>query len=275
MLAAILHDVKAYDPRYQGLNHLVIHGDTLFPDRQPFTGEIRRSRLYGTIGSTSGGGARKLFLSHPIAQASLTDILSTKVRTLWCGQKVYTKTRVCGPTRFHQPFMTTQWMETLPLLPPMSTLSIPYLNFEWFESDPRPVEPDTCRMPFVRDPRRCHHSWKAIEEALGVRYTTPFRVYVCVASELALAELWGGRSQPTEKELGLHQLDMTNRRNEQEEWTTIIDYWVNFMNENPTAGRGKLDESCFRGEEYDGGQRSHDGNWHVVVSRGGVWASEQ
>ncbi|KAF5879146.1 uncharacterized protein Bfra_006350 [Botrytis fragariae] len=40
MLAAILHDVKAYDPRDHGLNHLAIHGDTLFPDRQPFTGEV-------------------------------------------------------------------------------------------------------------------------------------------------------------------------------------------------------------------------------------------
>ncbi|TGO49962.1 hypothetical protein BCON_0195g00180 [Botryotinia convoluta] len=246
MLAAILHDIKAYDPRDQGLKHLAIHGDTLFPDRQPFTGEVGINGLHRTIDSTNGGGAGKIALSHPIAQASLTDILGTKLRTLWCVEKMYTRTRVYGPTRFHQPCMAPQWKETLPMLPPMSTLGISYLNFEWFENDPRPVEPDICRMPFVKDPRRYHHSWKAFEEALGVRHATPFRVYVCIASELAIAELWGRRVEPTGLELGLHQLVKSNRRTEQEEWATIIDYWVNLFNENPSPGGTKFDESGFR-----------------------------
>ncbi|TGO20825.1 hypothetical protein BPAE_0262g00020 [Botrytis paeoniae] len=247
MLAAILHDVKAYDPRDHGLKHLAIHGDTLFPDRQPLTGEVGRSKLHRTIGSTSGGGARKIALTHAIAQASPNKILSTRLRTLWCVQKMYTKTRIYDPTRFHQPFMTPQWMETLSMLPPMSALGIPYLNFDWFENDPRPVEPDTCRMPFVRDPSRYHYSWKAIEEALGVRHATPFRVYVCVASELALAELWGSRVQRTGEELGLHQLVKINQQNEQKEWASIIDYWVNFMRIHRLAVESLINRGFGRG----------------------------
>ncbi|KAF7958111.1 hypothetical protein EAE96_003675 [Botrytis aclada] len=246
MLAAIFHDVKAYDPRDQGLKHLAIHGGTLFPDTQPFTEEVGINGIHRTIDRTSGGGAGKIALSHPVAQASLTDILSTKLRTLWCVEKMYSRTRVYAPTRFHQPCMIPQWKETLLMLPPMSTLGIPYLNFEWFENDPRPVEPNIHAMPFVKDPRRYHHSWKAIEKALGVRHATPFRVYVAVASELAIEELWGRRVEPTGLELGLHQLVKSNRRTEQKEFATMVDYWVNLLNENPSSSVKKFDESGFR-----------------------------
>ncbi|TEY65558.1 hypothetical protein BOTCAL_0139g00250 [Botryotinia calthae] len=54
MLAAILHDVNAYDPKDKGLKHLAITGDSLFPDKQPFTGEVGYCGLNRVIDSTSG-----------------------------------------------------------------------------------------------------------------------------------------------------------------------------------------------------------------------------
>lgn len=246
MLAAILHDIRAYDPKDRGLMHLAIQENTLFPDEQPFTGRVGRGGVRRTVSSMSDGNAGKMVLSHPVAQASLIDILSSKLRTLWCVQSLRTKTRVYGPRIFDRPQMAPKWMETLPMLPPMSTLGISHLNFEWFETDPRPVEPDISKMPFMKDPRRYHHSWKVIEEALGVRHATSFRVYVCAASEIAPAELWGDIVQPTGEKLGLHQLVESNRQTEKKEWDTIIDYWVNFVNDDSPPNENKFDESSYR-----------------------------
>ncbi|KAF7916888.1 hypothetical protein EAE99_009513 [Botrytis elliptica] len=243
MIAAILHDIKAYDPRDQGLKHLAILGDTLFPDKQPFTGEVGNCGSNRPIDSTSAGVAEKIALSHPIAQASLTDILGTKLRTLWCVQKMYTRTRVYGPGIFDRPVGMPQWMETLPMLPPLSRLGISYLNFEWIENDPRPIEADIGNMPFFKDPRRYLHSWKAIEEALGVRHVTPFRVFACVFSELAPAGITGHMTQPTGVELRLRQLVESNRQMEKDEWERAINYWVNLMR---PLSESAFDESWFR-----------------------------
>jgi hypothetical protein len=202
--------------------------------------------VHRTVGSMSNESAGKISLSHPIAQASLIDILSTKLRTLWCVQNLNIKRRIYGPTIFDLPVMIPKWMETVPMLPPMSTLGISYLNFEWFKNDPRPVELDISRMPFIRDPRRYYYSWKVIEEALGVTHATPFRVYVCVTSEIDPAELWRFRVQPTGEKLGLHQLVESNRQTEKREWETIIDHWVNVWNENPPPNGNKFDESSYR-----------------------------
>ncbi|KAF7904676.1 hypothetical protein EAF00_002010 [Botryotinia globosa] len=162
MLAAILHDIKAYDPRDLGLKHLAILRDTFFPDKQPFTRGVGNCGSSRPIDISSAGGAGKIALSHPIAQASLTDILSTKLRTLWCGQKMYTRTRVYGPGILDRPVGMPQWMETLPILPLLDRLGISYLNFVWIENDPRPIEQDISNMPFFKDPRRYHHSWKFV-----------------------------------------------------------------------------------------------------------------
>ncbi|THV53516.1 hypothetical protein BGAL_0048g00110 [Botrytis galanthina] len=243
MLAAILHDIKAFDPRDLGLKHLAILGDTLFPDKQHFTGEVGNCRSSRPIDITSAGGAGKIALSHPIAQASLTDILSTKLRTLWCVQKMYTRTRVYGPGILDRPVGMPQWMETLPMLPPLGRLGISYLNFEWIENDPRPIEPDISNMPFFKDPRRYHHSWKAIEEALGVRHITPFRVFACVFSELALAGITGHMTQPPGVEFNVRQLFESNRQMENDEWERAINYWVNLIH---PLSESKFDESWFR-----------------------------
>ncbi|KAF7866761.1 hypothetical protein EAF04_005603 [Stromatinia cepivora] len=233
MLAAIFHDIRAYDPKDQGLKHVAMQGDTLFPDQQPFTGSVGSYGVRSTVGSMSHGSAGKKVLSHPIAQASLIDILSTKLRMLWCVQSIHSRTRVYGPTMFDRPLTRVQWMETLPMLPPMRTLGISYLDFEWLENDPRPIEPDISSMPFIRDPRRYYHSWKVIEEALGVRHAVPFRVYVCVTPKIAPAELWGYDVQHTGEKLGLHQVVEFNRQTENKQFEAVIDHWVKFWSEHP------------------------------------------
>ncbi|TGO40691.1 hypothetical protein BHYA_0033g00450 [Botrytis hyacinthi] len=246
ILAAILHDIKAYDPRDQGLKHLAILGDTLFPDKQPVTGEVGNCGSNRPIDSTSAGGAGKITLSHPIAQASLTDILSTKLRTLWCVQKMFTRTRVYGPGIYDRPVGMPQWMETLPMLPPLSRLGISHLNFEWIENDPRPIEPDIGNMPFFKDPRQYHYNWKVIEEVLGVRHVTPFRVFACVFSELAPAGITGHMTEPTGLELRVRQLVESNRQMEKDEWERAINHWVNLMRQIRPLSESTFDESWFR-----------------------------
>ncbi|CAD6441353.1 695826a5-0d88-4427-af0a-047b1606cc71-CDS [Sclerotinia trifoliorum] len=247
LLAAIFHDIRAYDPKDQGLMHVAIQGNYLFPDEQPFTGSVGSYGMRNNDGSMSHGSSGKLVLSHPTAQASLIDILSTKLRTLWCVQRIYSKTRVYGPTIFERPVTMVQWMETLPMLPPMITLGISYLDFEWLENDPRPIKPDTSRMPFIKDPRRYYHSWKVIEEALGVRHVVPFRVYVCVSSEIAPVESMG-HVRHTEERLRLHQVIESNRQTENEHFKAAVDYWAKLFGHPQPPRNERFDESRFREE---------------------------
>ncbi|KAJ8057953.1 hypothetical protein OCU04_013127 [Sclerotinia nivalis] len=106
MLAAIFHDIRAYDPKYQGLMHVAIQGNYLFPDEQPFTGSVGHYGVRNNVGSMSHGSAGKKVLSHPIAQASLIDILNIKLRTLWCVQRICVWPGLIRPMTFETPLVS-------------------------------------------------------------------------------------------------------------------------------------------------------------------------
>ncbi|KAM0136927.1 hypothetical protein ACHAP3_004265 [Botrytis cinerea] len=131
------------------------------------------------------------------------------------------------------------------MLLPLSRLCMFYLNFEWFENDPRLTEPDIGSMPLFKDSRRCHHRSRAIEETLGVIHAAPFRIFACVFSELAPARLTGRITQLEGERLRVHQLVESNRQTEKEEWERAINYWVDLICANPSPN-STFDESWFR-----------------------------
>lgn len=83
--------------------------------------------------------------------------------------------------------------ETCPLLPPIERIGQSSINFDWFNTDPRPILPDMKKLPFWKDPRRFYHSWQVLEKSLGVRRnsTNPFNFYVCVATDIPQRKGWG------------------------------------------------------------------------------------
>ncbi|TGO22448.1 hypothetical protein BPAE_0168g00190 [Botrytis paeoniae] len=245
MLADILHDIRAYDPKDEGLMHLALaegSGDSLFdiphpsnilsghtemvdfdsdtflnlfhdeakeemqPDNEvPFYNETlsllrdasRERRNRGMGYGTSH------FPYHPIAIGSLVDILSTKLRSLWCVENL-----LCGSRIYDNIGLRTKLphlSETCPIMPSMKQ-----------------------QLAFWRDPRRFYHSWCVLEKILGVRRTTDFNFYVCVTTSLPPLEEWGEDvEQYVSTKLGMRQMVDRHRETEIAQWEELLGFYKN------------------------------------------------
>ncbi|ESZ91229.1 hypothetical protein SBOR_8375 [Sclerotinia borealis F-4128] len=126
---------------------------------------------------------------HSIATASLVDILSNKLRSLWCVEQPIRKTRNSyrhHRTAHHRPM--SPLTKTCPTMPSLDRIDRSYIKFDWLENDPRPVKLDLKQLRFKKDPRRFYHSWRVLEKTLGVQHTVPFQIYVCVATQMSPLE---------------------------------------------------------------------------------------
>ncbi|KAK8035206.1 hypothetical protein PG993_010201 [Apiospora rasikravindrae] len=198
LIADVLHDIRAYDPKDEGLMHLALdHSQRKTFFDVPFPTDLQSGQdvleefgfdsfldVDDNAVATSGG---KSVLHHPVATASFVDILSTKLRSLWCVEQLRANSRVCyvWPPQLGR---MAHVAETCPLLPHLDKLGRSCVDFDWLEHDPRPVQPDLEQLPFDKDPRRFYYNWRCLEDSLGVirRQTAshPFHFYVCVANQV-------------------------------------------------------------------------------------------
>ncbi|KAF7943628.1 uncharacterized protein EAE97_005699 [Botrytis byssoidea] len=74
---------------------------------------------------------------HPTAIASLVDMLSTKLRSLWCVDKLLCDSRIYSniSPRMGRPHLP----ETCPIMTFMKQMGKSSINFEWLERDPTPI----------------------------------------------------------------------------------------------------------------------------------------
>ncbi|KAF7929755.1 hypothetical protein BELL_0037g00180 [Botrytis elliptica] len=268
MFADILHDIRAYDPKDEGLMHLALaegSGDSLFDIPHPSNILSGHTEMVDFDSNTSlnsfhdetkkgmqpsnevpfynetlsflrdasrerrnrGMGYGTSHISHhPIAIASLVDILSTKLRSLWCVEKLLSDTRIydnIGP-RMGRPHLS----ETCPIMPSMKQMGRSSINFEWLESDPRSIQPDLKQLAFWRDPRRFYHSWCILEGLLGVRHRSAFDFYVCVTTQLPpLQELGEDVEQHVSTKSGVRQMVDRHREIELAQWEESLELYKN------------------------------------------------
>ncbi|TGO55902.1 hypothetical protein BOTNAR_0235g00140 [Botryotinia narcissicola] len=168
---------------------------------------------------------------HPTAIASLVDMLSTKLGSLWCVEKLLRDSRIysnIGP-RMGRPHLS----DTCPIVPSMKQMGRSSINFEWLERDPRPIQPDLKQLAFWRNSRRLYHSWCILEGILGVRHRSAFNFYVCVITQLSPLEEWG---EDTEKhmstKLGMRQMADLHRENELAQWEESLEFYKNNLGMN-------------------------------------------
>ncbi|TGO57942.1 hypothetical protein BCON_0060g00160 [Botryotinia convoluta] len=285
MLADVLHDIRAYDPRDEGLMHLALaegSGDSLFdiphpshilsgytemvdfgsdtflnsfhdeakegmqPDNEvSFYNEtltLLRGASQGRRDRGMGHGTSHV-PHHHVAIASLVDILSTKLRSLWCVEKLLCDSRIYDNIglRMGRPHLS----ETCPIMPSMKQMGRSSVNFEWLESDPRPIQPDLKQLAFWRDPRRFYHSWCVLKGILGVRRTTNFNSYVCVTTQLPPLQEWGEDvEQHVSTKPGVRQMVDLHRENELAQWEESLEFYKNNLGMNiPKHGFLRDEES--------------------------------
>ncbi|PQE04505.1 pectinesterase precursor protein [Rutstroemia sp. NJR-2017a BVV2] len=205
IFADILHDIRAYDPKDEGVMHLALAG-------------------------TSFAYSRFLPLYHPIAAASFVDILNTKLRSLWCLEQLLGKSRVYGPIPADLRFGAKgppHILTTCPLVPPVSKIGRSYIGFDYIESDPRSVQEDLKFMSFMLDPRRFYRKWCALEESLGVQRTGAFSFKVCITTEMYPLEEWeeDDLEDHVSTRLGVRQVVERNHQIEAEAWPRVIKFW--------------------------------------------------
>ncbi|THV51970.1 hypothetical protein BGAL_0093g00140 [Botrytis galanthina] len=284
ILADILHDIRAYDPKDEGLMHLALEegsGDSLFdiphpsnilsghtemidfsPDtcfnsfhdeskeemqsdnEVPFYNEtltLLRNASQGRRDRDMGYGTPQI-PHHPVAIASLVDILSTKLRSLWCVEKLLCNSRIydnMGP-RMGRPHLS----ETCPIMPSMKQMGRSSISFKRWESDPRPIQPDLKQLAFWRDPRRFYHSWCVLEGILGVRHRSAFNFYVCVTTQLPPLQEWGEDvEQHVSTKLGVRQMVDRHREKELAQWEESLEFFMNLNMKIPKHGFLRDEES--------------------------------
>ncbi|KAF7955578.1 hypothetical protein EAE96_004504 [Botrytis aclada] len=163
---------------------------------------------------------------HPIAIASLADILSTKLHSLWCVEKLLLDSRIYDDIGLQMG--RRHLSETCPIMPSMKQMGRSSVNFEWLKSDPRPIQPDLRQLAFWRDPRRFYHSWCVLEGLLGVRRTTAFNFYVCVTTTLPALNEWGEDfEQHVSTKSGVRQMVDHHREAELAHWEESRKFFKN------------------------------------------------
>ncbi|OIW25348.1 hypothetical protein CONLIGDRAFT_691272 [Coniochaeta ligniaria NRRL 30616] len=166
LLPDFLHDVKAFDPKDQGVMHLALSEDYVYEFM---------TRNFQVEDEARGHQPLTPALLHPVAAASFAEILRSRLRSALCIMRFLNDRRgrgYFGRERYH--FAHTY---------PLERRRTPTGAFVWLESDPRPgLEFDLCQVGFRYDITPLVEAWKELEMAFGVVKRSPddrFRVYVC------------------------------------------------------------------------------------------------
>ncbi|PQE28227.1 hypothetical protein CJF30_00010895 [Rutstroemia sp. NJR-2017a BBW] len=178
---------------------------------------------------------------HPIADASLIDILSTKLRSLWCLEQLLGNSRVYGPIPADLRFgakLPHIWT-TCPLAPPLSKIGRSYIGFDYIESDPRSVQEDLKSLSFMNDPRRFYREWCTLEKSLGVKRTGAFSYNICIATEMYPLDEWeeDHLEDHISTKLGVHQMIERKHEIEAEAWPRVLKNWGSDWNDPSYPGR--------------------------------------
>ncbi|KAK8063968.1 hypothetical protein PG996_008620 [Apiospora saccharicola] len=203
------------------------------------------------------GGPRSV-LHHPVATASFVEILSTKLRSLWCVESLEWNSRVYypSPPPEPEPGRLADVLEACPLRPCFGNLAQSSVSFDWLERDPRPaVGPDLPKLTFRKDPRRFLHSWRNLEESLGVRRPadSAFRFYVAVANamlgEITSPEQWILYGHPT---TNLRVRQQVHRRLWQESYDRQARSAFDRLDPRPAPEHGRFPEDGQGFKEREG-----------------------
>ncbi|KAK3304760.1 uncharacterized protein B0T15DRAFT_252523 [Chaetomium strumarium] len=201
LLADFLHDVKAYDPRNQGIAHLALnHG--FFSCEHTIVGD---SIVYSEHFELTPSDL------HPAAAASMTDILQRRLRSVLFAFRFRSCYRGQGEFPPSRAF-ALHFAQTIPL----ARRDHPAGALRWLEVDPRPgVDIDIQDLPLGEDPRLLVRGWTELEEAFGVTRPAGPRLYVCPRirwPEYERDEDENGEGAPWRVELARHL------REEDENW---------------------------------------------------------
>ncbi len=115
---------------------------------------------------------------HPVAAASFTNILRSRLRSVLCV--VHFRDQMRGiPEVPTGTGMRHHFAQALPL----RRRGLAAGAFDWLETDPRPaVDVDLKQISLSRDPRPLAHGWKKLEKAFGIRERakdSDFRLFIC------------------------------------------------------------------------------------------------
>ncbi|KAK4233462.1 hypothetical protein C8A03DRAFT_19469 [Achaetomium macrosporum] len=158
-LPDFLHDVRAHDPRDQGVLHLAMKSKDI------------------ALFNTERGIYQPPFLPtdlHPAAAKSFTDILRYRLRSVLCIVGFRTRVRGIGEPPPGYPFHFAQTF-------PLRRRGRPVGGLRWFDTDPRwGVEFDLKHVPLRGDPRPYARAWEELEQAFGVSdRLRDFHFYIC------------------------------------------------------------------------------------------------
>ncbi|PQE24955.1 pectinesterase precursor protein [Rutstroemia sp. NJR-2017a WRK4] len=223
VFADILHDMRAYDPKDEGVMHLALAGTSFSYFSSGYQSQISGILPYSL-------SQRFLPSYHPIAKASFVDILSTKLRSLWCLEQLLGKSRFYGPSPTDFRFGAKGLPHILtacPLVPPLNKIGRSYIGFDYLESDPRFVQEDLKSLFFMNDPRRFYREWCTLEKSLGVKRTGAFSYNICITTEMHPLNEWeeDHLEDHISTKLGVHQMIERNHENEAEAWPRVLKFW--------------------------------------------------
>ncbi|KAK3902842.1 hypothetical protein C8A05DRAFT_43825 [Staphylotrichum tortipilum] len=145
LLADLLHDIKAYDRKGQGVAHLALNKGSFYYDWEV-------------------AGSLPFYLTpdylHPRAAASFTDMLQRTLRSVLFVIGFRNRSyRGLGEWPSHEVYQY-HFAQTLPL----ARREHPAGAFHWLDADPRPgVDIDIRQLPLGDDPRLLVRGWKQLE----------------------------------------------------------------------------------------------------------------
>ncbi|TLD23312.1 hypothetical protein PspLS_07073 [Pyricularia sp. CBS 133598] len=206
LMADILHDIKAHDPRDVGVVHLALdewHYD-VFEElscegpESPTTSPFPRDTIHGLT----------LSILHPVARASLAEVIRSNIRTIfyivdfdygrvWHPRRwpisLHDGSHVDGPIVLHH-------ARGRPLERYLNSVSF----FDWLPRDPRPVEADLGMVQLRDNPRKFSEGWRPLEAVFGIedwwqKHPRP-DFYVCPTTQwqgtLRYYHQWPEESRP-------------------------------------------------------------------------------
>ncbi|ROW01880.1 hypothetical protein VMCG_05571 [Cytospora schulzeri] len=172
VLVDFLHDVRAFDPKDQGVAHLALFAHYLHWTLQESHTSTRPPFVPDDL--------------NPTAATSFADILrSSRLRSVFCILKFMSCMRGWNP------FPSRGWRSHFAQTFPLQRRGSPAGAFDWLETDPRPgVQLDLSQVSLTRDPRSLARSWENLEKAFGVIRPEPgsetsansnkdFSFYIC------------------------------------------------------------------------------------------------
>ncbi|KAF7900092.1 hypothetical protein EAF00_004428 [Botryotinia globosa] len=277
VVADILHDIRAYDPKDEGLMHLALaegSGDSLFDiphpcnilsghtemvdfDSNPFLNSfqneakeemqpnnevpIYNETLIFLRNTSQGRRDRGMGYGTSRVPHHPTAIVSLIDILSIKFRSLWCVEKLLCDSRIYNnigPRMgRPQLSETCPIMPSMEQIGRSSINFEWLKRDPRPIQPDL-------------KYWCILEGILGVRHATDFNFYVCVTTQLPPLEEWGKDvEQHVSTRLGMRQIVDRHRENELAQWEESLEFFKNLNMKIPKHGFLRDEESYKESEK--------------------------